>query len=191
MKDFRQIKAIEAANKKRILKVNPNVPDRSGIYFLLREECGFKYAYIGQAKRLLTRLAQHLSGYQHIDLSIKKHGLYDDFSNRTGYTVNYIEFDEAELDEKEQYYIQKYGAAGYQLRNETSGSQGKGKKALDGSQPKGYQKGVEYGYTKARKEVAHLFDLHLTFDTKKHPATVNQQKAAQKFADFLDFENKR
>lgn len=188
---MRQIKAIEVTNKKRILSVNPNVPERSGIYFLLREEDGFRYAYIGQAKKLLTRLAQHLSGYQRIDLSIKKHGLYDEKLRPNGYTVNFLEFPESDLDAKEQYYIQKYGANGYQLRNETSGSQGKGKKSLDGGKPtKGYLQGLEKGYTNARKDVAHLFDLHLTFGTKKTPPTVNQQKAAQKFADFLDFENK-
>ena len=46
------------------------------------DEEGIKYAYIGQAKHILTRLAQHLTGYQHIDLSIRKHGLY---SNRNFY----------------------------------------------------------------------------------------------------------
>ena len=45
--DMRKIKAIEAENKKRILAVCPDCPDRSGIYFLLRNEDGFKYAYIG------------------------------------------------------------------------------------------------------------------------------------------------
>ena len=63
--------AIEAKNKKRILEINPHVDDGSGIYFLTRmDEDGIRYAYIGQAKHLLTRLAQHLSGYQHIDLSL-------------------------------------------------------------------------------------------------------------------------
>ena len=66
--NFKQIKAIEQANKRRILAVSPGVPERSGIYFLLRRDGDFKYAYIGQAKRLLTRLAGHLKGYLHIDL---------------------------------------------------------------------------------------------------------------------------
>lgn len=35
------------------------------------DENGFRYAYIGQAVHILTRLAQHLVGYQHIDLSLK------------------------------------------------------------------------------------------------------------------------
>jgi hypothetical protein len=48
-------KAIEQENKKRLLKLNPKLNDRSGIYFLLREdENGFKYAYVG---RRYTHLA--------------------------------------------------------------------------------------------------------------------------------------
>lgn len=187
--NFRQIKAIEKANKERILKICPGVPERSGIYFLLRREDGFKYAYIGQAKRLLTRLAQHLSGYQRIDLSIKKHGLYS-AENPTGYEINYLEFPEGQLDEKEQYFIQRYAAAGFQMRNETTGGQGKGKRTLGGKSTKGYMEGLAKGYLNARKDIAHLFDLHLTVATKKEPPTVNQAKALQKFKDFLDWENK-
>ena len=75
--NLRKAKAIEAKNKKRLLAIDPYLDEGSGIYFLVRkDENGIKYAYIGQAKHLLTRLAQHLSGYQHIDLSLKKHGLY-------------------------------------------------------------------------------------------------------------------
>ena len=68
---FKQAKAIEAKNKKRLLEVNPYLNEGSGIYFLTRtDENGFKYAYVGQAVHILTRLAQHMVGYQHIDLSI-------------------------------------------------------------------------------------------------------------------------
>jgi predicted GIY-YIG superfamily endonuclease len=67
-RNFRQVKAIEKKNKERLLQINPELDEESGIYFLLREdEDGFKYAYIGQAKHILTRLASHLTGYQHID----------------------------------------------------------------------------------------------------------------------------
>lgn len=63
--NYRQIKAIEQKNKERILKLQPTVPETSGIYIFLRADEDFKYAYVGQAKHLLTRIAQHLSGYQH------------------------------------------------------------------------------------------------------------------------------
>ena len=87
MKAYAQIKAIEANNKKRILAICPFVCERSGIYVFFREDSGIKYAYVGQAKHLLTRLAQHLGGYeQHIDRSIKKHKLWDS-DNPTGYKI--------------------------------------------------------------------------------------------------------
>ena len=188
--NFKQIKAIEQANKRRILAVNPEVPERSGIYFLLREENGFRFGYIGQAKHLLTRLAQHLKGYQHIDLSLKKHGLYSE-GNPTGYKVHFLEFPESELNEQEQKYIKMYADKGFQMRNATSGSQGEGKKALDNQKAtKGYLQGLANGYMNARKDIAHLFKLHLDYTAKRQPPTVNQQKALQKFADFLDWENK-
>ena len=185
---YRQIYAIKKKNEERIKAVCPDCPNTSGIYFLLREEDGFKYGYIGQAKHLLDRLASHLSGYQHIDLSLKKHGFWSE-DNPTGYKVHFLEFPIKDLDEKEQYYIKKYANAGWQMRNETTGSQGKGKKALgDAKSPKGYYDGIDQGEKNARKMVAHLFKLHLDVVTKRNPPTKNQQKALEKFRDFLDVE---
>ena len=81
-----KVKAIEKQNKERLLKVNPKLNERSGIYFLLRtDENGFRFAYIGQAVKILTRLASHMTGYeQHIDLSLRKHKLYDEQKNPHG-----------------------------------------------------------------------------------------------------------
>lgn len=184
--NYRKIWAMKKANQERILKICANCPNTSGIYFLLREEDGFKYAYIGQAKHLLNRLVDHLSGYQHIDLSIKKHGLWSE-ENQTGWRINYLEFPEDILNDKEQYYIKKYANAGYQLRNATSGSQGEGKKGLDNNkQPKNYYDGLAQGYKNAQKEVAHLFELHLNVATKKNPPNKLQQKALNKFLEFID-----
>lgn len=187
--DMRQIKAIERANKERILKVCPGVPESSGIYFLLREENGFKYGYIGQAKHLLTRLAQHLRGYQHIDLSLRKHGLYSE-NNPTGYRVHFLVFPESLLNEMEQKYILKYANAGYQLRNKTSGSQGEGKQGIADSKPsKGYYDGVAQGKKKSREFIADLFKKHLVVTTKKQPPTKLQERALQKFNDFINIES--
>lgn len=186
--DMRQVKAVEKVNKELILKVCPDVPDRSGIYFLLREENGFRFGYVGQAKHLLTRLAQHLRGYQHIDLSIKKHGLYSD-KNPTGYKVFFLEFPEDKLDEEEQKYIKKYANAGYQMRNKTSGSQGEGKQGISANrQSKGYYDGLEQGKKKCKEYIADLFDKHLDVSTKKDPPTKLQEKAMQKFKDFITLE---
>lgn len=189
--NYKQIYAIKKANEERILKVCPNCPNTSGIYFLLREEGGFKYAYIGQAVKLRERIASHLSGYQHIDLSIKKHGLWSE-ENPTGYRVHFLEFAEGLLDEMEQKYIKQYANAGYQMRNATSGSQGVGKKGLDNQkQPRTYYEGLNNGYERARKEIAHFFNLHLDYKTKSDKPNKNQQKALAKFKDFLEGENEK
>ena len=186
---FKAIREKKKENEEKILEVCPNCPNTSGIYFLLREEDGFKYAYIGQAVKLRERLASHLSGYQHIDLSIKKHGLWSE-ENPMGYKVHFLKFSENLLDEMEQKYIKQYANAGYQMRNATSGSQGVGKKGLDNARPtRTYYDGLAQGYKNSQKEVAHLFDLHLDYTTKKQPPTKLQEKAFQKFKDFLEGNN--
>jgi hypothetical protein len=183
--NYRQIKAIEQKNKQRILKLQPNTPDTSGIYVFIREEGGFKYAYIGQAKHLLTRIAQHLSGHQYIDISIKKHGLWDK-DNPCGWRVLWMLCPEYKLDEYEQHYIKEYANSGYQLRNKTSGSQGKGKVGIADNKPsKGYYDGLKQGYKNAQKFVANLFDKHLTYGKKSEKPNKNQEKALAKFEDFL------
>ena len=182
--ELRRIKAIEKQNKERILKVYPGVTDTSGIYIFVREENGFKYAYVGQAKKLLTRLAGHLKGYQHIDLSLKKHGLYSK-DNPTGYDILIYECLEQDLDKLEQEYIKQMANLGYQLRNKTSGSQGEGKRDIADEPTKGYLEGLHNGYKKAQKEIAHLFKLHLVCGTKKEPPTKLQVKAMEKFEKFI------
>lgn len=184
--NYRQIKAIEQANKKRILKLQPNVPECSGIYIFLRQDSDFKYAYVGQAKHLLTRLAQHLSGYQHIDLSIKKHGLASE-DNPTGWRLIWMPYPECELDQEEQRYIKEYANAGFQMRNKTSGSQGQGKFGIDDNKPaKGYYDGLEQGYKNAQKFVANLFDKHLNYSKKSDKPNKNQEKAMAKFEEFIN-----
>lgn len=186
-KNYKQRLAIEAKNKKRWLAINPDLNDKSGIYILTREENGFKYAYIGQAKHILTRLAQHLVTYQRIDLSLKAHGLYSE-DNPTGWKVGAINYPIEELDEKEQFYILKYAQYGYQLRNLTSGSQGQGKEKIADYKPsKGYRDGIKQGYKNASKEISHLFDLHLDYKPKSDRPNKNQEKAMQKFEDFLNY----
>ena len=188
--NFRRAKAIENENKKRLLKVNPKLNERSGIYFLTREdEDGFKYAYIGQAKHILTRLAQHFVGYQHIDLSLKKHKLYSS-ENPYGWKVNFLHFPISQLDEKEQFYIKEYALNGYQMRNKTSGSQGVGKSQIDDFKPhKGYRDGLAQGRKNLAKELNHIIDKHLVIGLK--PEKMNNkvsQKALEKFNDLLTIE---
>jgi len=180
---FRQIKAIEASNKKRLIKHFGNIPDTSGIYILTRFEKGFKYAYIGQAKRILTRMAQHLVGYQHIDLSIKKHGLYTE-ENMTGWYFSYVDLPERRLDEAEQEFIKDYADKGYQLRNKTVGGQGKGKTKLNDFKPaRGYNDGLKQGKKKLREELNYIIDSYLDINLIKNNKL--SQNALEKFNKLL------
>ena len=68
-------------------------------------------------------------------------------ANEYGWNVIHYNFSEEELDDKEQYYIKEYADNGFQLRNKTSGSQGKGKTKINEFKPsKGYQDGLKQGY---------------------------------------------
>lgn len=189
--NYAQIKAIEKKNKQRFLEVNSDLNEQSGIYFLTREdENGFKFAYIGQARHILTRLAQHLVGYQHIDLSLKKHGLYSE-ENPTGWRVNFQNYPVDELDEKEQFYILKYAQYGYQLRNKTSGSQGVGKAQIDEYRPqKGYRDGIRQGKITLARELKHIIDKHLTVSLREDKQNNKvSQRAFEKFNTLLDEES--
>lgn len=186
--NYKQIYAIKKANEERILKVCPNCPNTSGIYFLLREEDGFKYAYIGQAVRLRERLGSHLSGYQHIDLSIKKHGLWSE-ENPTGYRVHFLEYTEEKLNEMEQFYIKKYANAGYQLRNVESGGN-LGKTDIgERKAARGYYDGLEQGKKNTQRFIVDLFSKHLDYKPKKEPPNAYQKRALEKFKDFLEGDN--
>ena len=182
--NYKQIKAIEQSNKKRLLKNFSNLTEESGIYIFTREENGFKYAYVGQAKHILTRLAQHLKGYQHIDRSIKKHGLFSE-ENPTGWDVTFIHYDINELDKAEQYFIKRYANAGYQLRNKTAGGQSDGKFEIAETKPRRtYRDGLQQGYNNAQKEVAKLFEKNLDYSIKGKE-NKNKLKAYEKFKNFL------
>lgn len=184
---IRQAKAIEQNNKKRLLEVNPKLDEESGIYFLTRiDENGFKYAYIGQAVHILTRLAQHLVGYQHIDLSLKKHKLYSK-SNPCGWKIGFLHFPKSELDKQEQHYIKAYADKGYQLRNKTSGSQGEGKAQIDDYKPsKGYRDGIQQGRKNLAKELSHIAEKHLKIEIREDKRYNKvSQKQYEKFMDLL------
>lgn len=188
--NFRQIKAIEQKNKQRLLEVNSRLDDESGIYFLTREdENGFRYAYIGQAVHILTRLAQHLVGYQHIDLSLKKHGLYSE-ENPYGWKVNFRNYTTNLLDKMEQLWIKQYADKGYQLRNKTSGSQGEGKTQIADYRPqKGYRDGLKQGRINLARELSSIAEKHLKIeirDDKKNNKI--SQRQFEKFKELLSEE---
>lgn len=187
-RNIAQAKPIEKKNRYRLLDVNPELDDESGIYFLTRtDENGFRYAYIGQAVHILTRLAQHLVGYQHIDLSLKKHGLYAD-DNPYGWKIGFLHFPKSELDKQEQHYIKAYADYGYQLRNKTSGSQGEGKAQIDDYRPaKGYRDGLKQGRINLARELSHIAEKHLEIRLK--PEKQGNKVSEKQYEKFMTLIN--
>lgn len=187
--NYRQVYAIEKKNKERLLKVNPKLNDKSGIYFLLREdENGFKYAYIGQAVHVISRLASHLSGYQqHIDLSIRSHGLYDAEKNPYGWRVEFMNLPASQLDEAEKKYIRLYADKGYQLRNVSLGGQGENRASGsigERKAPKGYMQGIQQGKKNLARELSNIAEKHLKIeirDDKKRNKLSQKQYEKFKF----------
>ena len=184
-KNIARAKSIQRQNIQRLKKLNPNIDNKSGIYFLTRNE---PQIYIGQARHLDERLASHLSGYeQHIDRSLKAHGLYSE-DNPYGYKVNFLHYPESKLDEMEQYYIQLYAEKGWSLKNKTAGSQGVGKvKIADFKPAKGYMDGLKQGRKNLAKELSHIIDTHLTVSLKEGKENNKvSQRAFEKFKGLLD-----
>lgn len=187
--NFAQIKVIEEKNKRRLLALNPSLTEQSGIYILYREENGIKFAYVGQAKHILTRLAQHLSGYQHIDLSLKKHGLFNEKEN--GWKVHFELCSISALDEAERVWIRTMADRGYQLRNKTLGGQDEGKGGLDNQKSsRGYYDGLAQGRKSLARELRHIIDTHgFVIEPNKHNKVT--EKALNKFWELLNFENEK
>ena len=101
--NYRQIYARKAECEKRIKEVCPQCPDRPGIYAFYRTDpdTHIRFAYIGQARSLISRIAQHLQEYDHLALSLKKRGIYNKEENPHGWMIRYVECSLADLDEKE------------------------------------------------------------------------------------------
>lgn len=181
-------KAIEQENRKRLLKLNPKLNDKSGIYFLTRtDENNISYFYIGQAVRITQRMCGHLVGYQHIDLSLKKRGFYSD-DNPYGWKLNFINYPESELDKWEQYWILEYTKKGYQCRyNKTAGGQGEGKEKINEFKPsKGYRDGIQQGRKNLARELSNIAEKHLKIELREDKANNKvSQKQYEKFKELL------
>lgn len=188
-KNFVKAKAIEAENKKRLLKINPRLDNKSGIYFLTRiDENGIQYFYIGQAVHIIQRMCSHLTGYQHIDLSIKKRGFFS-ADNPYGWMINFIHYPADKLDEMEQFWILEYTKKGYQCRyNKTSGSQGEGKEKINEFKPaKGYRDGIQQGKKLLARELSHIIETHLQVSLKPEKQSNKVSiRAFEKFQNLID-----
>lgn len=188
MSNMRQIYAIKSKNRKRILEVCPDMKNQSGIYFYTRtDENGISYFYIGQSVDCLERSISHLTGYQHIDLSIKKRGFYSE-NNPYGWKLNVMYYPKDKLDEMEQYWILEYTKRGYQCRyNKTAGGQGEGKEKINEFKPsKGYRDGIQQGKKMLARELSAIAEKHLIIRLKpeKEHNKVSQ-KQYEKFMDLL------
>ena len=109
-----------------------NYDKKSGIYLWDRTNEDGKYCwYVGQAKNLLRRTAQHIvDGKSHLDKSIKAHGLSNDHVlNPEKWGIEILQKCEiADLDKLEQYYIdiwKKYHPDGIMYNIESGGTTGK------------------------------------------------------------------
>jgi hypothetical protein len=168
MKNLIQLNAIQKKNEERIKAMCPLINENTGIYVFTRlDENGILYAYIGQTVNLLRRAVQHLTGYQHIDLSIKKHGLFDIKDNPHGYKLTFENCIAEQLNELEQQRIKEYAGRGYQLRNKTTGSQGKDKRDIADEPHKGYLRGKYEGCRQAFKEIGEDITRYTTGLTSK------------------------
>lgn len=189
MKSYEEIKARNEQIRKQWLSVNAILSDASGIYILTREENGFKYAYVGQAKHVLSRLIDHSNGYDMwIDLSIRKHGLFSK-ANPTGWMVKSYSCPESTLNHFETLFIREYAGKGYQMRNKTSGGQCAGKTGITANKPaKGYYDGVAQGRANVQRELRDMFRVSLEVSIKGKP-NKNKEKALRRFLDFIGDEN--
>lgn len=185
--NYRQIYAKKAARENRIKSICPNIPNTSGIYAFHRvDEAGIKRSYVGQALHLCERCASHLGEYDHIALSLKKHGFYSE-DNPYGWKLDFKTCHKSELDEKEVATIKQFADNGFQMYNVTAGSQGKGKLVTGQyKQPKTYTQGIQQGKKVLARELSSIAEKHLKIEIredKKHNKV--SQKQYEKFMRLI------
>lgn len=185
--NYKKIYAIKSEQKKHIKAICPTISETSGIYAFYRtDEAGIRRAYVGQAVNLLERCASHLGEYDHIALSLKKHGFYSD-DNPYGWQLSYRVCPKSELDEGEIASIKSFADKGFQMYNVTAGGQGLGK-VVSGQykQPKTYSQGIQQGRKNLARELSSIAEKHLKIelrDDKKHNKV--SQRQYEKFMDLL------
>ena len=192
--DLKQRFAILNKNKKIIQNLCDNeITCKSGIYAFYRtNEKGEKCFYIGQAKNLLQRTAQHLSGRrQHIDKSLYVHKTYNN-DNPYGWKLRVLIYcDEKDLDHFEQFYIKFNQDKGYKSYNVTGGGQFNKKGDIGERQQtklKSYKNGKDLGYEKARKEIQVFFEKYLEYTIKGKTNKTKERKLSE-FKEWLEVQD--
>lgn len=186
--NYKKIYAMKAERENRIKKLCPDIPYSSGIYVFYRtDEARIRRAYCGQAVNLCERCASHLAEYDHIALSLKKHGFYNK-KNTHGWKLWFETCDENILDEKEVERIKQLADAGFQMYNVTAGSQGAGKKVTgDYKPPKTYREGIQVGKKTLARELSSIISKHLTVKLKpEKQGNKVSEKQLEKFNSLLD-----
>lgn len=188
--NYKQIFAIKRERENRIKKICPNIPNTSGIYVFYRtDEANIRRAYCGQAVNLLERCASHLGEYDHIALSLKKHGFYSE-DNPNGWKLAFKVCRKSELDEKEVATIKSFADDGFQMYNVTSGSQSTGKMVVGQQKPpKGYRDGIKQGKITLARELSDIAEKHLEIKIKPDKANNKiSQKQFEKFKELINEE---
>lgn len=165
--NYKQLYAIKRDLEKKVQAHNSEITHDSGIYAFERT---VNYVYVGQSKDLLNRTVSHLQGYeQHIDISLKMHGLYSEV-NPDGWRIKILDkCDFNDLDDAERWWIEWYNSNPlYNVLNITDGGQGKGKSDIGQRKAvKGYQDGKKAGRDKILKEINERLlkgDIRLVID---------------------------
>lgn len=185
--NYKKIYAIKAECEKRIKKICPNIPKSSGIYVFYRtDEAKIRRAYCGQAVNLCERCASHLKEYDHIALSLKKHGFYSK-DNKNGWKLMFETCQKSELDQREIETIKSLADNGFQMYNITAGGQSVGKQVTGQyKSPKTYREGIQVGKKSLAKELSSIAEKHLKIeirDDKKNNKI--SQRQFEKFKELL------
>ena len=189
--NYKKIYAAKKERENRIKRICPSIPNSSGIYVFYRtDEAGIRRAYCGQAVNLCERCAAHLGEYDHIALSLKKYGFYEE-GNSFGWILSYEICSKENLDEKEIAKIKSLADEGFQMYNITAGGQSAGKLVTGQyNQPKTYSQGVQQGKISLARELKHIIDKHLTVELKpEKQGNKVSMKALEKFNALLDENN--
>ena len=177
---------------------NNELKAEPGIYIFTRvtppTKEGFvqKYIYVGQAVKIIDRVAQHIISFgQRIDISLKNRGLWYP-TNPYGWKIHVKYCDKSQLDQMERQTITNSINKGYTLYNITSGGQGEGKEDInERSQPKSYRDGLKQGYANCLKQTKEFFDKYLDVviksDSKKKDGTTKEiyKKKEQEFKELI------
>lgn len=198
IKQRKYLKAQERMNKmcEYLYAYDNRLNETPGIYILTRvnpptkDGTVKKYVYIGQAVKVVERLAGHfLSFAQRIDISLKTRGLWYP-SNPYAWKIDVYYCNEDELDQKEREFIKAAQEQGYELYNITSGGQDEGKEDIKQRQAgKGYHDGLAQGYLNCLKEIKEIFDKYLDYDVKRNERSLKKNGDVKeiyykKFDDF-------